>query len=100
MHGKLGGAIVMTLAGFVLAWAGFAWGLPVLGSKAAPLRSLSLVAAMALVVTGVWLCWHGTARLLRPPPAAGRVVNLLAGSLLGGLAIAAGFLALTDLGIA
>ena len=98
MRGKIGKSLLMVMAGLALLWVGFAVAAPEL-SAPRPLRTLPLLGALAAVVVGVWLCWVGVARHIRPPEAASRIVDLLGVCLLVGLAIAAGILSITDFGI-
>lgn len=99
MGGKIGKSLLIVTAGVALSCVGFAVAAPELSAAPRPLRTLPLLGALAAVVVGVWLCWVGVARHIRPPEAASRIVDLLGVCLLAGLAIAAGILSITDFGI-
>ncbi len=99
MHKRMVGSVLMALAGLALAWAGFAWWASALSGSPLPVRTLSLVAAAALVTVGAWVCWQGVGLVVRPPAAAGRIVSLVAVGALGALAVTALFVAIQDLGI-
>ena len=99
MSGKAGGSILMVLAGVAAAWAGLAWWTSALTGSPLPIRTLSLLAAAALVTVGTWLCWQGAALLLTPPASASRLVSVLVAGALGALAVTALFVAIQDLGI-
>ena len=52
-------------------------------------HALIFLCALGAVVAGGWLCWQAPARHTRPPPFAGRVVNLASAVALAGLALTA-----------
>jgi len=89
----------MVLIGVGLVWAGLLGLLPELGFAGPPVRTLVLVAAASGLVVGVWMCWHGLARHVRPPEAASQVVDVVGVAMLLGLALAAGVLSVADFGI-
>ena len=99
MRRRLVGSIVKVLMGSALAWAGLAWWTSALSDSPLPIRTLSLLAAAALVTVAIWLCWQGAALTLRPPAFASRLVSVLAAGALGALAVTALFVAIQDLGI-
>ncbi|GAG27932.1 unnamed protein product, partial [marine sediment metagenome] len=77
MHGKIAKSLLMVVAGLALCAVGLATAAPELRTAQLPLRSLVLVGGLAALVVGVWLCWGGLARHVRPPEVANRIVGLL-----------------------
>jgi len=83
------GTILRGAAGVLLLWIGLDWLGGGVGLWRAPLRAAPVLAGLAAVVGGEWLCWLALARHVRPPAPAERVVAIGALAALGVLALTA-----------